>query len=62
MPKILGSILGILSDANINIVDMLNKSRDEIAYNLIDLASDVGEELLEQIAALEGVINVRLIR
>ena len=41
---------------------MLNKSRDEIAYNLIDLASDVGEELLEQIAALEGVINVRLIR
>ena len=62
VPKILGSILGILSDANINIVDMLNKSRDEIAYNLIDLASDVGEELLEQIAALEGVINVRLIR
>ena len=58
----MGSILGILSDANINIVDMLNKSRDEIAYNLIDLASDVGEELLEQIAALEGVINVRLIR
>ena len=59
--QILGSILGILADANINIVDMLNKSRDEIAYNLIDLGGDVGSELVGELAALEGVINVRVI-
>ena len=61
VPKILGSILGILADANINIVDMLNKSRDEIAYNLIDLGGDISDSLLSELAALEGVINVRLI-
>ena len=61
VPKILGSILGILAEANINIVDMLNKSRNEIAYNLIDLGGDVSSDLLAELAALEGVINVRLI-
>ncbi len=62
VPKILGSVLGILADADINVVDMLNKSRDEIAYNLIDLGSEVSSGLLEQISAIEGVINVRLIK
>ncbi len=62
VPKILGSILSILADADINIIDMLNKSRDEIAYNLIDLDSDVDETLLAKIAGLDGVVNVRLIR
>tara|TARA_R110002167_G_scaffold361237_1_gene579339 strand:+ start:4109 stop:5284 length:1176 start_codon:yes stop_codon:yes gene_type:complete len=62
VPKILGSVLGILADADINVVDMLNKSRDEIAYNLIDLGSEVSPALLEQLRALEGVINVRLIQ
>lgn len=62
VPKILGSILAILADADINIVDMLNKSRDEIAYNLIDLAADVDETLVAKIASLDGVVNVRVIR
>jgi D-3-phosphoglycerate dehydrogenase len=62
VPKILGSVLGLLADADINVVDMLNKSRDEIAYNLIDLGSEVSPALLEQLRAIEGVINVRLIQ
>jgi D-3-phosphoglycerate dehydrogenase / 2-oxoglutarate reductase len=61
VPRILGSVLAILADENINVIDMLNKSREEIAYNLIDIATEPGEELLEQMRALEGVINVRLI-
>ncbi|MFT5888399.1 MAG: D-3-phosphoglycerate dehydrogenase [Zhongshania sp.] len=61
VPKILGSILGILADADINVVDMLNRSRDEIAYNLIDLGSDVEASLIAKLSALDGVINVRLI-
>nr|WP_210425206.1 phosphoglycerate dehydrogenase [Spongiibacter thalassae] len=59
VPKILGSILSILADADINIVDMLNKSRDEIAYNLIDVGSEVSDALLADIEALDGVIKVR---
>jgi len=37
VPKVLGNILSLLADANINVADMLNKSRDTIGYNLIDL-------------------------
>jgi D-3-phosphoglycerate dehydrogenase len=61
VPKILGSILAILADEDINVLDMLNKSRDDIAYNLIDLGSEPSSELLEHMCALEGVLNVRLI-
>ncbi|MBT4521541.1 MAG: phosphoglycerate dehydrogenase [Halieaceae bacterium] len=61
VPKILGSILAILADENINVCDMLNKSRDAIAYNLIDVSNIPSEQVLEQMRTLEGVINVRLI-
>jgi D-3-phosphoglycerate dehydrogenase len=61
VPRILGSILSILADANINVLDMLNKSRDEVAYNLIDLCSEPTPEMLEKMCALDGVLNVRLI-
>ena len=37
VPKMLGSVLSILADANINVNDMINKSRDQIAYNIIDM-------------------------
>ncbi len=61
VPKILGSVLSILADENINVIDMLNKSRDEVAYNLIDVGSHVSEEALDKMRAIQGVINVRLI-
>jgi D-3-phosphoglycerate dehydrogenase len=61
VPKILGSILAILADEEINVIDMLNKSRDEVAYNLIDIDTQPSPAILEQLTALEGVINVRLI-
>jgi D-3-phosphoglycerate dehydrogenase len=61
VPKMLGQVLAVLADANINVIDMLNKSRDEIAYNLLDLESEPNEKVLQQLGAIEGVINVRLI-
>ena len=61
VPKILGNILSILADENINVVDMLNKSRDEIAYNLIDVAKAPSDTVLERMRKIEGVVNVRLI-
>ena len=61
VPKILGSILSILSGEEINVADMLNKSRDDIAYNLIDLCSEPSADVLQKMCALEGVLNVRLI-
>jgi D-3-phosphoglycerate dehydrogenase len=61
VPKTLGSILSVLADANINVADMINKSRDDIAYNLIDLESAPDAAVLELIQATEGVIKVSLL-
>jgi D-3-phosphoglycerate dehydrogenase len=61
VPKVLGNILFILADANINVIDMLNKSREDVAYNLIDIEGEPPTEALAQMQSIDGVINVRLI-
>jgi D-3-phosphoglycerate dehydrogenase len=61
VPKILGNVLSILADENINVIDMLNKSREEIAYNLIDISTQPSPAVLDRMRAIDGVINVRLI-
>jgi D-3-phosphoglycerate dehydrogenase len=61
VPKILGGILSILADENINVIDILNKSRDAIAYNLMDIDMHPDEEVLARMRELTGVVNVRMI-
>ncbi len=58
VPGMLGKILSVLADQNINVVDMINKSRDEIAYNLIDLASAPSDAAVAAIANTADVIRV----
>lgn len=59
VPRMLNGVLSILADHNLNVIDMLNKSRGEIAYNLIDLDRPADDEVLAQLTAIEGVVNVR---
>jgi len=61
VPRMLGQILSILADKDINVIDMLNKSRNDIAYNLIDIESAPSEDTLEEIRAIEHVIKVWLV-
>jgi D-3-phosphoglycerate dehydrogenase len=61
VPGMLGNILSIFAEARLNVVDMLNKSRDNIAYNLIDVEGEPSAAVMAAIGAIEGVINVRLI-
>ena len=61
VPKMLGQILSVLADQNINVRDMLNKSRGDIAYNLIDLEARPSEEALAAISEIEDVIKVTLL-
>ena len=61
VPKMLGQILSILADQNINVIDMINKSRNEIAYNLIDVESRPSEAVLAEIAAIQDVIKVSVL-
>ena len=58
VPKMLGQVLAVLADQNLNIIDMLNKSRDGIAYNLIDVESAPTARVIEQLWGIEGVVNV----
>lgn len=59
VPRILGSVLSILADKNINVIDMLNKSRDNVAYNLIDVETSPSDDLIDAIRTIDGVVNVR---
>ncbi len=61
VPKMLSEILSVLADQNINVIDMINKSRGEIAYNLIDLESTPSDDALKAIAAIDHVIKVTII-
>ena len=61
VPKVLGSVLSILADAELNVVDMVNKSRGNIAYNIIDVEGELDQGIAEAIAAVEGVVRIRII-
>ena len=58
---VLGHVLSVLADLNVNVVDMMNKSRGQLAYNIIDMEAESSAELLAAVAAVEHVIAVRLI-
>ncbi len=61
VPKVLGQITAIFAEYELNIVDMLNKSRDDIAYNIIDLEDKPSAAVIEALQAVEEVINLRVI-
>jgi D-3-phosphoglycerate dehydrogenase len=59
VPNMLGQISTAMADSGLNIQDMLNKSRGELAYTLVDVDSEPLAGCLEKIAAIKGVLNVR---
>lgn len=61
VPKVLGNVLGVLADSNNNVIDLVNKSRDAIAYNIIDVEDRPSADIVAAIAGVEGVIRVRLL-
>jgi D-3-phosphoglycerate dehydrogenase len=61
VPKIIGQFTTILAENNINIADMLNRSRDDYAYNIIDVDSAIDESVIAKLRAVEGVVMVRVI-
>jgi D-3-phosphoglycerate dehydrogenase / 2-oxoglutarate reductase len=61
VPNMVGQITSLLADSGINIVDMMNKSRDDMAYNLLDVEGEVVGEVVEKIQAIEGVLAVRVV-
>lgn len=61
VPNMVGQITGALAEANLNINDLMNKSRGDLAYTLVDLDGDVPATTLERIRSITGVLSARLI-
>jgi len=59
IPKVLGAVLNLLADLNINVLDIVNKSRDEIAYTILDIEQEPTPALLEQLSNVEHIFHVR---
>ena len=59
VPNMLGQISTVLAEAGHNILDMLNKSRGELAYTLVDVETAMGEACLDRLRAIQGVLSVR---
>jgi D-3-phosphoglycerate dehydrogenase / 2-oxoglutarate reductase len=61
VPGVLGHVLSVLADKNVNVIDMMNKSRGELAFNIIDVENKPDDAVIAAIAAVEHVIRVRVI-
>ncbi len=61
IPSMISTITTLLAQNKINIDDMLNKSKNEIAYNIIDTDSNISENVLNMIKNTEGVLMARII-
>jgi D-3-phosphoglycerate dehydrogenase len=61
VPNMIGQITPVLAEHNINIADMLNKSRVDYAYNIIDIDGDIDEAATKKLLGIDGVLMVRVI-
>ena len=61
VPNMVGQISTALADAGLNIHNMVNKSKGEMAYTLVDIDSEPAQAVIDKIAAIKGVLMVRSI-
>jgi D-3-phosphoglycerate dehydrogenase / 2-oxoglutarate reductase len=61
VPNMVGQISTCLADARINIAELLNKSRGEYAYTLVDAEGTIGDDLLGKIRSIEGILSARIL-
>ncbi len=61
VPNMLGQISTAMADVGLNIHNMVNKSRGEMAYTLLDVDSAISEVAVAKVRAIAGVLNVRVL-
>ncbi len=61
IPKMVSQITAFLADQDINIADMLNKSKGDYAYNIIDFDGEISDEQLSKMKETEGVVMAKVI-
>lgn len=60
-PGMIEKITHLLADNNLNIADMINKSKGNLAYNIIDLEGDIKADLIKKIQSIDGIVAVRVL-
>jgi D-3-phosphoglycerate dehydrogenase len=58
---VLGNVLSVFTENDINVKDMVNKSRDDVAYNILDLELTPSDEVIAAIESVEHVMHVRVL-
>ena len=61
VPNMVGQISTLLAEAGLNIADLLNKSRGELAYTIIDVEGTIPAEVVARIKGVEGVLSARVL-
>jgi len=59
IPNMVRQITKAIAEEEANIVDMLNKSRGEFAYTLIDIEEEISQSVIDNIKKVEGILKVR---
>lgn len=62
IPSVISNITAVFGAAGVNISDMTNKSRNDFAYSLFDVDVKVDASVVEKLAAVDGVIRVRIVK
>lgn len=60
-PGMIEKITHLFADNKLNIADMINKSKGNLAYNIIDLEGDINADLVKKIYAIDGIVAVRVL-
>ncbi len=62
VPNMIGQITSILASTDVNIANMMNKSKEKYAYTMLDLENDIDDLTLQKLNAIKGVLRVRVIK
>ena len=57
----ISAITGVLTEAHLNIENMVNKSKKDVAYTMLDVTGNVTDDLAVQLRAIESAIRVRVL-
>lgn len=61
VPRMINRFLDLIGEQDINVEHMINKPQGEIAYTIIDAGSQIGQDIVDKIAAMKEVMRVRVI-
>lgn len=62
IPNMIGQLTSVVAAENINVADMVDKSKGDFAYAIMDLDHPATEALVQKLSAVEGVIRVRVVK